>query len=58
MNIGRGEAIEDETGPPHIISSINEHPQLWHYRCWSEWMAAGSWADLKANHSPTPEGYV
>ena len=51
MNIGRGVVIEDEQGPPHIETTLNEHPQLWHYRSWSEWMAADSWADLKTNHS-------
>lgn len=55
MNVGHGEVVDDETGPPHIDSQyFNEHPQLWYYRSWTEWMAAASWADLKANHSPVP----
>lgn len=58
MNLGHGEIIEDETGPPHIDTMMNEHAQLWLYRSWSEWMAADSWADLKANHSPRPSGFV
>jgi hypothetical protein len=58
MNIGRGEVIEDETGPPHVISAINEHPQMWHYQSWAEWMSANSWPELKANHSPVPSGTI
>ena len=30
MNLGRGEVIEDETGPPYIDTHVNEHAQLWH----------------------------
>jgi hypothetical protein len=56
MNIGRGEVIEDELSPPRVeASSTSEHPQLWHYRAWAAWMAADSWAELRANH-PTPQG--
>jgi phenylpropionate dioxygenase-like ring-hydroxylating dioxygenase large terminal subunit len=58
MNRGRGEVIEDELGPPRIETNINEHPQLWTYRAWSEWMAADSWQELKANHSAVPSGKV
>ena len=58
MNLGRGEMIEEELGPPRILTHVNEHAQLWHYRSWSEWMAAESWQDLKANHTPMPTGLV
>lgn len=58
MGLGRGEIIDDETGPPRIETSINEHAQLWHYRAWSEWMSAENWAELKANRSPVPEDRV
>jgi len=51
MNLGRGEIIDEEGGPPYIETHINEHAQLWHYRSWAEWMAAMSWQDLKKNHS-------
>ncbi len=58
MNIGRGEIIDDEISPPRIETpTVSEHPQLWHYRAWSEWMSAESWSDLKANHSE-PKGRV
>jgi hypothetical protein len=58
MNIGRGEVIEEEGGPPHVETHVNEHAQLWLYRSWSEWMAAESWQELKNNHSPVPRGYI
>ena len=58
MGLGHGEIIDDETGPPHVETSINEHAQLWHYRSWADWMAAESWSDLKANHSLVPEDRV
>jgi len=56
MALGHGEVINDELSPPRIEPrQPNEHPQLWHYRAWSEWMAAESWADLKATHSRLPD---
>jgi phenylpropionate dioxygenase-like ring-hydroxylating dioxygenase large terminal subunit len=58
MNLGRGEVIEDETGPPYIDTHVNEHAQLWLYRAWSEWMAAEGWQDLRQNHSAVPRDRV
>ena len=58
MNLGHGEVIEEEGGPPFIEAKVNEHGQFWTYRAWADWMAAESWADLKANHTPSPEGYA
>ena len=58
MSLGHGEVIDDETGPPHIDGKINEHAQLWHYRAWSEWISAESWAQLRETHSPVPEDRV
>jgi hypothetical protein len=56
MNVGNGEVVRDELSPPRIeSSSTTEHPQLWHYRAWAEWMAAESWDDLRANHSRVPD---
>jgi len=51
MNVGKGQVIEEEDAPPYVESRIAEHAQLWYYRNWTEWMAAETWADLKANHS-------
>ena len=59
MNLGRGEVIDDELGPPRIeTDAVTEHPQLWHYRAWADWMAAESWPDLEANHTPVPRDMV
>jgi hypothetical protein len=58
LNLGWGEVIEEEGSPPYVETKINEHAQLWLHSCWTEWMAAESWADLKANHSPSPTGFV
>ena len=56
MNVGRGEIINDETGPAHINSGENEHPQLWFYESWSRWMAAQTWPEVTATQ-PKTEGY-
>jgi hypothetical protein len=29
MNVGRGEVIDEEAGPPRILTHVNEHAQLW-----------------------------
>jgi phenylpropionate dioxygenase-like ring-hydroxylating dioxygenase large terminal subunit len=58
MGLGHGELIEVEGSPNHIETLVNEHAQFWHYRAWSEWMAATSWRDLEEHHSPSPSGYV
>jgi phenylpropionate dioxygenase-like ring-hydroxylating dioxygenase large terminal subunit len=56
MHKGLGKVTHEEGSPPYIESpSVTEHPQLWHYRNWADWMAAESWADLKANHTPIPD---
>ena len=54
MNLGLGDVIDDESGPPHIETAVNEHAQLWHYRAWADWMAADNWDALRANHSEVP----
>ncbi len=59
MNIGRGKVITDETEPqPRVEAMINEHPQLWFYRGWADWMNAESWSDLRTNHTPLPDDVV
>ena len=52
--LSHDEVIEDEGGPPYAETMVNEHAQLWHYRAWSEWMAAETWQDLKQVHSQVP----
>jgi phenylpropionate dioxygenase-like ring-hydroxylating dioxygenase large terminal subunit len=55
MNNRLGEVIDDEIGPRRIETTCNEHSQLWTHRAWADWMAAESWADLKANHTRVPD---
>ena len=55
--------VDAETGTvgpdrPPSRPNISEHAQLWLYHSSSEWMAAQSWRQLKANHSAAPGGYV
>ena len=57
MNVGNGEVQSAENEPAHIDAGFNEHAQLWYYHSWSQWMAAESWATLKAMHS-SPEGML
>jgi phenylpropionate dioxygenase-like ring-hydroxylating dioxygenase large terminal subunit len=55
QNLGRGEVVHDETGPPHIDTGGNEHAQLWYYEQWTKWLTAASWSELAAMQAP-PEG--
>ena len=55
MGLGHGHIVEDESGPPRIENVRNEHGQLWHYRCWAEYMSAPDWRHLREHHS-TPKG--
>jgi nitrite reductase/ring-hydroxylating ferredoxin subunit len=52
MNIGRGQVVSDETGPPRIDTSTNEHSQLWFYEAWTKWMTAESWPQLQSMQEP------
>ena len=58
MALGHDEVKEDPSGQKWIETRINEHGQRWTYQAWTDWMAADSWADLKANHTPVPTGRV
>jgi phenylpropionate dioxygenase-like ring-hydroxylating dioxygenase large terminal subunit len=58
MDVGRGKIIPTEEGIPTVETLINEHPQLWFYRGWADWMSAESWAELKSNHTALPDGAV
>jgi phenylpropionate dioxygenase-like ring-hydroxylating dioxygenase large terminal subunit len=58
MGIGKDEVIAGGNGEHYIETCVNEHGQRWFYRCWAEWIAARDWAELRANHSPVPEGIV
>jgi hypothetical protein len=56
MGLGHDEVVANDRGEHYIETCINEHGQRWFYRGWTEWMAATSWKDLEANHSPLPQG--
>ena len=56
LGLGRGQHVDEEGTPPRIDIHANEYGQRWLYGAWAEWIAADSWADLKANHSPVPLG--
>ena len=58
MGLGHDTVETDPSGQSRIETAINEHAQRWHYRAWTDWMTADSWADLKANHTPVPQGRV
>ncbi len=58
MGLGRDEVKTSAGGEHYIETQINEHGQRWFYRGWTDWMAAGSWAELKASHAAVPQGAV
>jgi phenylpropionate dioxygenase-like ring-hydroxylating dioxygenase large terminal subunit len=58
MGLGHDQAVASGEGGSVIEGLIGEHGQRWLYRAWTEWMAAGDWAELKANHAPPPIGAV
>jgi phenylpropionate dioxygenase-like ring-hydroxylating dioxygenase large terminal subunit len=45
------EVIFDEEAPPRVPSHMTESAQRWTHRCWSDFMAAESWDDLRAHHA-------
>jgi phenylpropionate dioxygenase-like ring-hydroxylating dioxygenase large terminal subunit len=57
MGIGEHPVVDDGQTPARIDNLVNEHCQLWHYRCWAEYMAARDWPELRDHHS-RPEGWL
>ncbi|WP_091737709.1 aromatic ring-hydroxylating oxygenase subunit alpha [Phenylobacterium immobile] len=53
MGLGRT-PVTVAQGVSYLDTNVNEHPQLWTYRAWTEWMDAESWAALKQSHSQPP----
>jgi nitrite reductase/ring-hydroxylating ferredoxin subunit len=49
LNLGHGEVVEDESGPPRIETGNNEHAALWYYENWTKWMSAQSWSELTSS---------
>jgi phenylpropionate dioxygenase-like ring-hydroxylating dioxygenase large terminal subunit len=58
MGVGKDTVQEGGNGERYVETCINEHGQRWFYRGWTDWMAAEDWAELKANHTPAPQGLV
>lgn len=54
MSMGHGQLVKDESARFSRIEDTlhaNEHHMRWTYRSWQEWMEAGSWSELKENHT-------
>ena len=58
MGLGHDEVREHPSGQKSIETKVNEHAQRWLYRCWTEWMQAEDWDELKRTRSPAPVGRV
>lgn len=58
MALGEDEVRLDPSGQKSIETKVNEHAQRWHYRCWTDWLKAASWDELKRGKSPVPTGRV
>ncbi len=58
MGIGHGEVATGAGGEHYIEGVIGEYGQRWLYQAWTEWMAAGDWAELRAHHAAPPTGLV
>jgi phenylpropionate dioxygenase-like ring-hydroxylating dioxygenase large terminal subunit len=54
LNLGNGQVVTGENGPPHIDSKFSEHAQMWTWQCWTDWMKAKSWEELKQTSRPIP----
>jgi len=52
MNLGRGEVIKDDQGPPRIYGTTSEHAQLWTYMAWDAWMSGCDWDELRELTTP------
>jgi phenylpropionate dioxygenase-like ring-hydroxylating dioxygenase large terminal subunit len=51
MGLGKGAIVKGAKGePPRIETLVNEHAQLWFYRCWGEYLTAKNWKTLKKSH--------
>jgi len=58
MGLGHDEAKVGAGGEHYVEGLIGEHGQRWLYRCWTDWMVAKDWSELRANHSRPPVGAV
>lgn len=51
MNLGRGQVVK-EHGLARIEGTTNEHPQLWLYHSWAQWMKGLDWDALRKATTP------
>lgn len=56
MGLGRERFTTQDGSPPFIDDLVNEHAQLWLYKCWAEHMDAENWTELRAKHSKPQDG--
>ena len=52
MDLGRGEVVKDDQGPPRIYGTTSEHAQLWTYAAWDVWMSGCDWDELRERTTP------
>jgi 3-phenylpropionate/trans-cinnamate dioxygenase alpha subunit len=52
MDLGRAKLERDPLGFSYSYGQITEHPQLWTYLAWQEWMRASSWDELRRATEP------
>jgi len=51
MGLGHGEVQPATDGTPPLIETlVNEHAQLWMYRCWAQYLTAETWPQLQQDH--------
>ena len=51
MNLGHGTVVK-EHGLARIDANTSEHPQLWTYVAWQQWMSECDWDELRAATVP------
>lgn len=52
MDLGRAKLQRDPRGFSYSYGGITEHPQLWTYVAWQEWMRGSNWEELRKNTEP------
>jgi 3-phenylpropionate/trans-cinnamate dioxygenase alpha subunit len=53
MDLGHGKLLRDsERAFSYYYGHITEHPQLWTYAAWQEWMHGSSWEELRRATEP------
>ncbi len=50
--------VRRSTKSPQVETQVNNHAALWLDRSGAEWMAAGSWTELKVDHTQVFRRFV